>query len=345
MARGISRQLVVFACTAALCFSQSRKEKDVMKRITEDSLRANVTFLASDALEGRATPSAGLDKAADYIALQFSLAGLVPINGSYFQVAHSADFPRLRFPEGSTMRNVVGLLKGSDKKLSETYILISGHYDHVGLATTGDDRVFNGANDDASGAASVIELARALAKSKPKRSVVFMTFFGEERGLLGSRYYGAHPLVPIAQTIAQINLEQMGRTDASNGLQIKGANITGFDMSTLPATLADAAQIAGVRIWKDPQASDPFFSRSDNQSLADLGVPAHTMSVAYEFPDYHKVTDTAEKIDYANMAAVDRAIALGILRLASEAVPPQWSPTYAPAQKYAAAARQLHPGQ
>ncbi len=92
---------------------------------------------------------------------------------------------------------------------------------------------------------------------------------------------------------------------------------------------------------KDAASSDSYFGASDNQSLADLGVPAHTLSVAYSFPDYHKVSDTADKIDYANMATVDRAIALGLLNLASAAPPPKWNESYAPAQKYVEAARKL----
>ena len=351
MARGISRQLVVLLCAATLSAQQkpTRQQRSTMDRVSVDSLRANLTYLASDELEGRNTPSSGLDKAADYIAEQFKKAKLEPINGSYFQTASLSDFGtrgvqiERSLPEGSprTMRNVVGLLRGSDNKLRDTYIIVSSHYDHVGLASTGDDRIFNGANDDASGASSVIELARALVGAKPKRSILFITFFGEERGLLGSRYYGQHPLVPISSTIAQLNLEQIGRTDASNGPQIKGANLTGFDFSSVPATLAEAAQLAGVRIWKDASSSDAYFGRSDNQTLADLGIPAHTLSVAYDFPDYHKVTDTADKIDYNNMATVDRAIALGLLKLASEAEPPKWNESYAPAQKYVEAARKL----
>jgi hypothetical protein len=84
-------------------------------------------------------------------------------------------------------------------------------------------------------------------------------------------------------------------------------------------------------------------ARSDNQSLADLGIPAHTLCVAYEFPDYHKVSDTWDKIDYDNMAAVDRAVALGIMKLASDAAPPKWNEEYAPAKRYVDAARKLHP--
>ncbi len=340
MARGISRQLVVLFAAAA--YGQK------LGPITADSLRANLTYLASDELEGRATPSRGLDKAADYIADQFKKAKLQPVDGSFFQTAAVADLPgnwkrNLPADAPATVRNVVGLLRGSDRKLRDTYIIVSSHYDHIGTSAAGDDRIFNGANDDASGAVSVIELARALVKAKPKRSILFVTFFGEERGLLGSRYYGQHPLVPIASTLAQLNLEQIGRTDASNGPQVKGANVTGFDFSNLPAILADAAQAAGVRIWKDATSSDAYFSRSDNQSLADLGIPAHTLSVAYDFPDYHKVSDTADKIDYENMAAVDKAIALGLLKLASNAEPPKWNESYAPARKYVEAGRKLHP--
>ena len=346
MARRIQRRIIAFAF-AASAFGQQA----ALDGISAASLRADVTYLSSDELEGRATPSRGLDKAADYIAEQFKKTGLEPINGSYFQTANVAELStRMQqyvatLPAGTptTARNVVGLLRGSDATLRDTYIIVSSHYDHVGVGGSAEDKIFNGANDDASGSASVIELARAMAAAnpRPKRSILFMTFFGEERGMLGSRYYGAHPLVPVASTIAQLNLEQMGRTDATNGPQIKGANLTGFDFSDISQTLADAAATIGVRIWKDAASSDAFFGRSDNQTLADLGIPAHTISVAYDFPDYHKVTDTADKLDYDNMATVDRALALGLLRLASDAPPPRWNESYAPASKYVEAARKL----
>ncbi|MBZ5676462.1 MAG: M28 family peptidase [Acidobacteriia bacterium] len=247
------------------------------------------------------------------------------------------------------VRNVAAILRGSDPQLRDTYVILSSHYDHLGMAapgnTTGDDRIYNGANDDGSGSSSVMEVAGALAALPvhPKRSVLFILFFGEERGLWGSHFYAAHPLVPPAQTIAQLNLEQVGRTDASDGPQIRTASITGYDFSDVPGILADAAQAAGVMVYKNPQNSDAYFGRSDNQSLADLGIPAHTLCVAYDFPDYHKVSDTWDKIDYDNMAAVDRAVALGMLRLASDEAPPKWNEQYAPARRYAEAARRLHP--
>ncbi|MGH9647969.1 MAG: M28 family peptidase [Bryobacteraceae bacterium] len=332
----------------------------MIDHISADSLRGNLSFLASDLLEGRATPSRGLDLAAEYIAAQFRRAGLEPAgDDGYFQTATLADVGErgkrlaqsmgVDDPSSVKMRNVAGILRGSDPKLRDTYVILSSHYDHLGLAapgnTTGDDRIYNGANDDGSGSSSVIEVANALAARPvhPKRSILFILFFGEERGLWGSRFYAAHPLVPPAQTIAQLNLEQIGRTDAADGPQIKTASITGYDFSDVPGILADAAQSAGVKVYKNPQNSDAYFSRSDNQSLADLGIPAHTLCVAYDFPDYHKVSDSWEKIDYDNMAAVDRAVALGMLRLASGEAPPKWNEQYAPARRYADAARRLHP--
>jgi hypothetical protein len=335
-------------------------QRVVINHISADSLRGNLSFLASDLLEGRATPSRGLDLAAEYIAAQFRRAGLEAAgDDGYFQTATLADVgdrgKRLAQSMGVDdvssvkMRNVAGILRGSDPQLRDTYVVLSSHYDHLGIAasgnTSGADRIYNGANDDGSGSSSVIEVANALAALPvhPRRSIIFILFFGEERGLWGSRFYAAHPLVSPAQTIAQLNLEQVGRTDAADGPQIKTASITGYDFSDVPTILADAAKAAGVTVYKNPQNSDAYFSRSDNQSLADLGIPAHTLCVAYDFPDYHKVSDSWEKIDYDNMAAVDRAVALGMMRLASDEAPPKWNEQYAAARRYADAARRLHP--
>src|SRR5205085_6191777 len=110
-------------------------------------------------------------------------------------------------------------------------------------------------------------------------------------GLVGSRYYGRHPIVPLAKTIADLNLEQVGRTDATNGPQVGTASITGFDFSDVTKVLVDAGKVAGVKVYKDDEASDAYFGRSDNQALADVGIPAHTLCVAFNYPDYHGVGD------------------------------------------------------
>ena len=441
---------------AALFAAAPSAEQAALARITANQLRADLTYLASDRLAGRLTPSSGLDLAADFIATRFREAGLEPpAAGTYFQSAKflhvhpsreglrvilepdaealeipsarlimrassALDFtaapvrrlppngiipeiegaivagdeyrygdetllgeltarrPRLillisrsedRSPlpdaafledasgphipvirirdssalrlltsdrnltlslhapeprvEPVTLRNVVGLLRGSDPALRNKYVLLTAHYDHIGSGSGG---IFHGANDNASGTASVMEISAALAalKQHPRRSILFMAFFGEEEELLGSIYYTDHPLVPLKDTIAALNLEQLGRTDERTGKQTGAFAITGPSYSTLPAILAEGAKSAAVNLWRRPDADD-YFNRSDNYSFAQHGVIAHTAAVAFDFPDYHRLGDTLDKIDFNNMAIVDRGIAAGLLRVANQTDPPHWS--------------------
>jgi hypothetical protein len=237
------------------------------------------------------------------------------------------------------LRNVVGVLRGSDASLRDTYVLVTAHYDHLGVRGTGEgDHIFNGANDDASGTASVIEIARALATlpERPKRSIVFIALFGEEMGLLGSRYYAQQPIYPLAKTIADLNLEQVGRPDDNSGPRLGILNATGFDYTDMTAVLAKAGEDFGIKLVKDEQNSDPFFARSDNQAFADAGVPSHTLSVGYVFKEYHQAGDEWPKLDYDNMAKVDRTVALGVFRIADNPQPPKWNdanPKTAPYRK------------
>ena len=246
------------------------------------------------------------------------------------------------------VRNVAGVLRGSDPALRDTYVVVSAHYDHLGVREGCDaareDCINNGANDDGSGTVGVIELASALSKlgARPKRSILFLTFFGEELGLVGSRYYGRHPLVPLKQTVAQLNMEQIGRTDDSEGAQVGTLAVTGFDFSDVGATLQRAGEAEGVRVYKHPTNSDSYFSRSDNQSLADAGVPAHTAGVAFQFPDYHAVGDHWDKIDYANMTRVVRAVGRAALLLADSAQEPRWNEQNPKAAAYVEAWKKLH---
>ena len=313
----------------------------VVGHITANSLRGDVSFLASDLLEGRDTPSRGLDIAGEYIASQFRRLGLEPAgDDGYFQSVVLRPEDR----DSPKSRNVAAILRGSDPQLKDTYVMLSAHYDHAGLAQTGEDRIFNGANDDASGTASVLEVANALAAlhPRPKRSVLFILFCGEEKGLRGSLYYVDHPLVPLGKTIADLNLEQLGRTDAPEGPHLNGANITGFDFSDMTPILVDAGKRVGIAVSKDAKASDKFFEFSDNEPLAKAGIPAHTLSVTYEFPDYHAVGDEWQKIDYDNMAKVDQAVGLATLRLAQALTAPRWNEAYPGAKPYAEAAKKLH---
>jgi Zn-dependent M28 family amino/carboxypeptidase len=323
----------------------------VAAHITANALRGHVSFLASDLLEGRDTPSRGLNIAAEYIASQFRRMGLEPATGDSFYQAVPIPIHKPKGGDAAdnatagTANNVAGILRGSDPALKDTYVVVSAHYDHTGLAASGEDRVFHGANDDASGVASVLEVANALASlhPRPKRSVLVILFCGEEKGLVGSRFYASHPLVPLDHTIAQINMEQMGRTDSPEGPHLNMMNVTGFDFSTIPALLADSGRRVQIAVIKDAQASEAYFRRSDNGPLAEAGIPAHTVSVTYEFPDYHAVGDEWQKLDYDNMAHVDQAVGIAMLRLASAVTPPKWMESNPGAMKFAEAAKKLHP--
>ena len=301
--------------------------------ITAKALKADVAYLADDRLEGRATPSKGLDLAADYIAGAFKKAKLEPKgDDGFFQTTEYLG----RDGTKGKVRNVVGLLKGSDPALRDEVVMVTAHYDHLGVRpdAPGVDKVYNGANDDASGTAGVMALASALGKAKPKRSVLFVAFWGEERGLLGSTYYGAHPVVPLLKTVADVNLEQIGRTDDTEGPRVNAVSVTGFDYSDVTVALLAAGRTLGMEVQKHPRYSDPFFLRSDNRALALAGVPAHTISVAFEFPGYHQPDDEASRLDYDNMTKVVRLAGLGILTLADAPQTPRWNAENPKTERY-----------
>jgi hypothetical protein len=314
-----------------------------LNKISADSLRGNLSFLSSDLLAGRWTPSPGLDIAAEFIASRFRAAGLEPGNGQdYFQVADLTGLAKKdsairdrAIDHPIISRNVVGLLRGSDPSLRNTYIIVSAHYDHLGtLDTSGKlskdkterngDRIFNGANDDGSGTVSIIEIASALAgiKHGPKRSIVFIAFCGEELGELGALYYTQHPLFPLDETVADINLEQVGRSDSDIG---KGnATLTGYDYTTITPIIERAAKLSGIVMVKTKE-TDPYFRYSDNYRFAEVGVPDLTLATSFEFPDYHGLKDEWQKIDFPEMVKVDRVAARVVWVVANDAKRPQWN--------------------
>ena len=281
--------------------------------ISASALLGHVSFLSSDLLEGRKTPSRGLDTAAEYIAAHFRGAGLQPI-------FHAPD------SDPAAGRNVIAILRGSDPELRDTYVMLSAHYDHLGVKPEcNGDCIFNGANDNASGVAAVLEIASELAAMKPapRRSVIFVLFYGEEIGLDGAKFYVSEPVAPLAETVAMLNLEQLGRTDDPRGSQLRRAALTGLNFSEVGGIVSRTAARVGVEIYDPPNTAE-YFERSDNTPLAEAGVPAHTLVVALEFPDYHAVSDEWEKLDYANMAVVTRAVAASIVALANRPTSPKW---------------------
>ncbi len=452
---------------ASYAFAQTVSER-IASHIRAEDLKADVAYLASDALQGRATPSPGLETAAEYIASQMRKAGLEPVgDDNYFQtgtyrsitpdpeglafslgpatsagsialfrggpldltgapafktkpaelgsltadqvkgrvlvvdavvppgsplvpwdlsMALKLDLPlvviilseRPPFPMGPILRevsmtpdktavliawgeplrqlvasatsgpmsatvstriaaprtmivklrNVAGLLRGSDPQLKDTYIVVSAHYDHLGSSGTGQaDRVFNGANDNASGASSLIEIGAALAalSERPKRSILFLAVFGGANGLYGSRHYTRHPIFPLARTVADLNLEMLGRTDDMEGPTPRQLYVNGFDYTDIAPIMAQAGAVTGIKVVKHAVKTESSFDRSDNITFAEAGVPATMVSTTYEYPDLHTPGDEWTKLDYENMAQVDRCIGLALWDMANTDKAPQWN--------------------
>jgi hypothetical protein len=194
------------------------------------------------------------------------------------------------------VRNVIGILPGSDPARAREAIVIGAHYDHVGLGgrlSVTPDRVgeiHNGADDNASGTASIIEMARAAAdqRSRFPRTLVFIAFAGEERGLLGSAYYAAHPTFPIENTIAMLNLDMVGRARG-------GVDVSGLDVSpSMEADLKAASTVAGGEL--QIKREGPGAGRSDDSNFLDHRIPAINFFTGFH-ADYHRPTDDWEKID------------------------------------------------
>jgi Zn-dependent M28 family amino/carboxypeptidase len=206
-----------------------------------------------------------------------------------------------------------------------------------------EDPIFNGANDNASGVAALIEAASALTtvEPRPKRSILFLAVFGEEKGLLGSREYTRHPAVPLDKTVGVLSLEALGRTDAEDGPHTNRVAMTGFGYSTITATLVEAGRELGVEVYKHEQNSDVFFTRSDNASFAEKGIPAHTLSTGYLYADYHRPGDHWDKLDYPHVEKITRSLVLGLLKLADNPVAPKWDMENPRVDRFLEAARKL----
>ncbi len=322
------------------------------RRPSDDSTTAERTFvllgaLADDSMEGRDTGSRGGAAAARLIAAEMGRAGLVPAGDSgWFQRVPLAwqtvtgrdgrprRFMRLQpdfaardtFPAADRVSavNVVGILPGSDLRLRDEAVLVDAHYDHLGIAATpvNGDSIYNGADDDGSGTVAVLEVARILARaaSAPKRTVVFLLVTGEERGTLGSRWYLAHPVHPLERTVANLEIEMIGRPDSLAGGAGK-AWLTGYDRSTMGAMLRES----GIPLVADPRPEQHFFERSDNIIFARRGIPAHTISSFNLHTDYHRVSDEVRFTDPAHMAQVINATARAV-RLLADGQPPTWVP-------------------
>ena len=207
--------------------------------------------------------------------------------------------------------NVLGLLEGTDKK--DEYVVITAHYDHIGKRN--DTTIYYGADDDGSGTTGVLELAEAFVKAKaegkgPRRSILFMTVSGEEKGLWGSRYYSENPVYPLEKTTVDLNIDMIGRIgteylkdkDSTNYVYIIGDDKLSSDLAPITDMINNKYMSMKLdRKYNDPKDPNRFYFRSDHYNFAEKGVP-----IIFYFngthADYHRPTDTPDKINYPMMA-------------------------------------------
>jgi hypothetical protein len=298
--------------------------------IREENIRAELGFLAGDAMQGRGSGTVYERIAAEYIGSQFRQFGLEP--GGDTDSAGNKSFvqrvPLESAPLGATW-NVIGILRGSNPRAANEVIVLSAHLDHLGVreTVTGDDKIFNGADDDASGCVAVLELARALAAGKrPRRTIYFVGYGSEERRGLGSKYFIDNPPVPLTQIVANLQFEMLGRPDPK--VPAGSLWLTGFERSNLGAELARN----GAALVADPYPQHNFFQRSDNYPLALRGVIAHTISSFGLHSDYHRPSDDVSKIDFPFMTRSLNSLVRPIQWLANSNFRPAWRPGQAPAQ-------------
>jgi len=279
------RSLALFLLVSC---QQKAAVEDPVQSIRADDIKKHQTFLASDECEGRGAGSEGGKKASAYLAEQVKALGFKPAgaDGSYFQ------------PFGEGRRNVAALWPGKE---GEEYVVVGAHYDHLGRKG---DVLFPGADDNASGSSTVLDIAEAVAKSKFRRSVLVMWFDGEENNLAGSRWWAAHPTRPIEQCFAMLNCDMIGRNEATK--IYCGVQKTKAKEPTYPKW-ADEVKAAEARFGAtfDWTEFDPFIQRSDHWPFMEKGVPALFFTGGLH-ADYHKPGDTIEKINFAKEELIGR---------------------------------------
>lgn len=235
-------------------------------------------------------------------------------------------------------QNVIAILEGSDPVLKDEYVAIGAHYDHVGVnnSITG-DKIYNGADDDGSGTVAVLQLAEAFANApRPKRSIMFVWHCGEEKGLLGSRYLTKFPTVPLDKIITQLNIDMIGRSKKAGDNNPANNELSSSDeiyvigsklMSTELGQVSESVNNSNLNLkfnykYDDPNDPNRFFFRSDHFNYAQKGIP-----IIFYFDgvheDYHKPTDSPDKIDYQKMEKVTRTIYLTAVELGNRATRPK----------------------
>ena len=285
--------------------------------ITAADLTGRVGIIAHDSMMGRSTPSPELVKTAGYLAAELEGLGLRPDGTDerdecLAQGLAEASCPYVQWffaQPVDTVRtlNVIARLPGSDPVLRGEYLVIGAHFDHVGIrAAVAGDSIYNGADDNGSGTAGVLELAEAFASlaTPPRRSILFVLFSGEERGLLGSRYYVGSQEAPIGHVAAMINLDMIGRNWPDRVAAVYQLDSDIFERAV---RVADAHPELNMTLLTDPWPGENLVNRSDQAPFIPYGVPVLFLTSGLH-EDYHQATDEADRLDYEKTARLVRLI-------------------------------------
>jgi Zn-dependent M28 family amino/carboxypeptidase len=280
-----------------------------MKTITAEDLKKHLYIIAADSMEGRETGSAGQKKAGRYLISEYQKNNVSFPKGAadFYQAVPASFLNGKRNRNLPNSENIWAFIEGTEKP--EEVIVISAHYDHVGIEN---GEIYNGADDDGSGTSALLEIAQAfqLAKKEgngPKRSILFLHVTGEEHGLLGSRYYSENPLFPLANTVADVNIDMIGRrdeahADSNNYVYVIGSDYLSSDLYNICEDV-NKKYIHLNLDYKYNDRNDPnrFYYRSDHYNFAKNGIPS-VFFFNGTHDDYHQATDEVDKIEFDALA-------------------------------------------
>ncbi|NNF33219.1 MAG: M20/M25/M40 family metallo-hydrolase [Saprospiraceae bacterium] len=242
--------------------------------------------------------------------------------------------------ESTFSPNVVGWLEGSDPDMKDEYIILSAHFDHVGLDTRGnnEDKIFNGARDNAVGTSAILAAARHFSENRPKRSILFLAFTAEEIGLLGSDYYVDHPVKPLDKAIFNMNIDGAGYNDTTR------VTVLGYERVGVKEIFDEATAAVGLTAYGDTAPEQGLFDRSDNVNFAKVGIPAPTYSLGFTAFDaeinkyYHKTSDNPDNLNYEYILKYVKSYIYTAREIANRKEAPKWQE----GDKYEAAYNKLY---
>ena len=303
---------VALSCSVQKGTTQTTKAVDETKyinSITAEELKTHLTIVASDKMEGRETGSPGQKLAGNYLIEQYKKNNVPFPKGatSYYQPIPAAYLNKMSNDGLSDSENIWAFIEGSEHP--EEIVVVSAHYDHVGIKK---GEVYNGADDDGSGTVALLEIAQAFEKAKkeghgPKRSILILHVTGEEHGLHGSRFYSENPLFPLANTVADVNIDMIGRRDEAHADSNNYIYLIGSDyLSTDLFNVCEAVNTKYTKLnldykYNDRKDKNRFYYRSDHYNFAKNGIPSVFLFNGVH-ADYHKATDEVDKIEFDALA-------------------------------------------